>query len=143
MSQQFWTTEENDIKAQLYFFLLLPTLSSSHQSALSGSFIHPPHSTTPPPPFVRSSLHNKPFIFHMIPPGTFPSAPAAALTLDLLARPRRSNPEQAGRRAGIIVQWPAFSPPTSHHQVFKSAQVSHQRVSQYEERRIITKMSAV
>lgn len=67
---------------------------------------------------------------HMIPPGTFPAASAAALTLFLLA-------QQADGCAGINVVCPAF--PSSYPQVFKSAQVSHQR----EEGQIIKEISAV
>lgn len=101
------------------------TLTLSHQSTLSGSFIHPLPQ--------KSSSHNKPGIFHIIPPGTFP----VALTLFLFAQKHQSNPEQAGRQAGITALWPTF--PSSHHQVFKSTQVSHQRESEYEERGIIAK----
>lgn len=65
---------------------------------------------------------------------TFPVALAgAALTLFQ----HQSNPKQAGWRAWIIVLWPAF--PFNHHQVFQSAQVSHQRESEYEVRGIIGK----
>lgn len=116
--------------------LFLHTLSSSYQSTLSGSFIHPPDCPPPPPLPEKSSLHNKAGIFQMIPPGTFPVA-SAAMTLFLLAQQHQSNPEQAGRRAGIIALWPAF--PSSHHQVFKSTQVSHRRESEYEERGIMGK----
>lgn len=106
-------------------------------SQLSRSFIHP--LDRPPPPLSeKSSLHNKPGIFQMIPPDTFPVPSAeAALTLFLFAQLHQWNPEQAGRQAGIIVLWPAF--PSSHHQVFKSDQVSQQRESEYEERGIIGK----
>lgn len=103
------------------------TVSSSFQSALSDIFIHPPDCLLLP----LWNLHNsKLCIFHMIPPGTFPVASAAALTLFLLA-------QHADGCAGINVLWPAF--PSSQNQVFKSAQVSHQRELEYEERRIIAK----
>lgn len=82
--------------------LFLHTLSSSYQSTLSGSFIHPPDRPPPTPPLPeKSSLHNKPGIFQMIPPGTFPVASAgASLTLFLFAQQHQSNPEQAGMQVG-------------------------------------------
>lgn len=116
------------VSVLFYTLLVHPPIS---QLSLAVSFIH----------LTALSLHNKPGVLHMIPPGTFPVASAgAALTLFPFAPATPAKPRaggQAGKRSEIIVLWPAF--PSSQHQVFKSAQVSHHRESENEERGIIGK----
>lgn len=117
----FWTSEE----AVLFLHFHPPV------SQLSGSFIHPPDC---PPPLPEKSVHSQ----HIPddPTWHFPCG-LSRKSFDLVPVCPSNTSQTPSRQAGIITLWPAF--PSSHHQVFKSAQVSHQRESEYEEKRIIGK----